>query len=360
MTASTCRSCGTQLRPSAKFCDECGTPTATTATAEYKQVTVLFADVVRSMELAAAVDPERLRDIITELFSRSTDVVCHYGGTVDKFTGDGVMALFGAPTALEDHAIRACLAALDIHREAGLLAQEVKRRDGITLDLRVGLNSGRVIAGAVGSGPLSYTAIGEQVGMAQRMESAAPPGGVMLSESTARLVERSAVLGETELVRIKGRDDPVAARRLLRVEPQRADRVAASLVGRRWEMTALDGMLERVLQGRGAVVALTGPAGIGKSRLAAEFAAIAARRGVEVFTVRAESHATDIPFTVVTRPLRSVTGVRDLDAESARAKLDTEAIDADEQDRLLLDDLLEIRNPAPRCRRSIQMPVSAA
>jgi class 3 adenylate cyclase len=97
MTASTCRSCGTQLRPSAKFCDECGTPTATTATAEYKQVTVLFADVVRSMELAAAVDPERLRDIITELFSRSTDVVCHYGGTVDKFTGDGVMALFGAP-----------------------------------------------------------------------------------------------------------------------------------------------------------------------------------------------------------------------------------------------------------------------
>ena len=169
------------------------------------------------------------------------------------------MALFGAPTALEDHAIRACLAALDIHREAGLLAQEVKRRDGITLDLRVGLNSGRVIAGAVGSGPLSYTAIGEQVGMAQRMESAAPPGGVMLSESTARLVERSAVLGETELVRIKGRDDPVAARRLLRVEPQRADRVAASLVGRRWEMTALDGMLERVLQGRGAVVASGAP-----------------------------------------------------------------------------------------------------
>jgi adenylate cyclase len=349
-----------QLRPSAKFCDECGTPTATTASAEYKQVTVLFADVVRSMELAAAVDPERLRDIMTELFSRSTDVVCHYGGTVDRFTGDGVMALFGAPTALEDHAIRACLAALDIHREAGLLAQEVKRRDGITLDLRVGLNSGRVIAGAVGSGPLSYTAIGEQVGMAQRMESAAPPGGVMLSESTARLVERSAVLGETELVRIKGRDDPVAARRLLRVEPQRADRVAASLVGRRWEMTALDGMLERVLQGRGAVVALTGPAGIGKTRLAAEFAAIAPRRGVEVFTVRAESHATDIPFTVVTRLLRSVTGVRDLDAESARAKLDTEAIDADEQDRLLLDDLLEIRNPPPRCRRSIQMPVSAA
>ena len=347
MTASTCASCGTPLRPNAKFCDECGTPTATaTASAEYKQVTVLFADVVHSMDIAATVGPERLRDIMSELLRRSTDVVRRYGGTVDKFTGDGVMALFGAPTALEDHAVRACLAALDIHREAGDLAQEVKRRDGITLELRVGLNSGRVIAGAVGSGPLSYTAIGEQVGMAQRMESAAPPGGVMLSESTARLVERWAVLAEPELVRIKGRDDPVAARRLLRVEQQRPDRVEARLVGRRWEMTALDGMLQRVLQGRGAVVTLTGPAGIGKSRIAREFAAIAAGRGVDVFTALAESHATDIPFTVVRRLLYSLTGIRDMDAESARATLDNAALECDEQDRLLLDDLLGIRDPA--------------
>jgi adenylate cyclase len=347
MTVSTCGSCGTQLRPSAKFCDECGTPTTTTSgSAEYKQVTVLFADVVRSMDVAAAVDPERLRDIMSELLRRSTDVVHHYGGTVDKFTGDGVMALFGAPSALEDHAVRACLAALGIHREAGELAEEVKRRDGITLVLRIGLNSGRVIAGTVGSGPLSYTAIGEQVGMAQRMESAAPPGGVMLTESTASLVERSAVLGERELVQIKGRHDPVVARRLLRVEAQRADRVEARLVGRRWEITALDGMLQRVLQGRGAVVALTGPAGIGKSRLARELAAVAAACGVDVFSARSESHATEIPFTVVARLLRSVTGVCDLDADSARATLDAQAFDGDEQDRLLLDDLLGIRDPA--------------
>src|ERR1700739_4929747 len=167
------------------------------------RMTVLFADVVHSMDIAAAVGAERLREIMTALVNRSSAVVQRYGGTVDKFTGDGVMALFGAPTALEDHAVRACLAALDIHREAGRLAQEVQGRDGITLGLRVGLNSGRVIAGAVGSGPLSYTAMGEQVGRAQRMESAAPPGGVMLSESTARLVERSAVLAQPELVRIK-------------------------------------------------------------------------------------------------------------------------------------------------------------
>ena len=115
-------------------------------------------------------------------------VVQRYGGTVDNFTGDGVMAVFGAPVALEDHAVRACLAALGV-QGAKRIAAEVGDRDGVELHLRVGLNSGQVIAGEVGSGALGYTAIGEQVGMAQRMESVAPPGGVMLSASTARLVE---------------------------------------------------------------------------------------------------------------------------------------------------------------------------
>ena len=107
----------------------------------------------------------------------------------DKFTGDGIMAVFGAPAALEDHAVRACLVALGVQEEAKRLASDVQERDGVELQLRVGLNSGQVIAGEIGSGPFGYTAIGEQVGMAQRMESVAPPGGVMLSGSTARLVE---------------------------------------------------------------------------------------------------------------------------------------------------------------------------
>ena len=147
-------------------------------------------------------------------------MVQRYGGTVDKFTGDGIMAVFGAPAALEDHALRACLAALGIQEEATRLAAEVEDRDGIDLRLRVGLNSGQVIAGEIGSGALGYTAVGEQVGMAQRMESVAPPGGVMLSDSTARLVEGAAVLGEPQLVRIKGADDAVPARRLLSVAAQ--------------------------------------------------------------------------------------------------------------------------------------------
>ena len=131
-------------------------------------------------------------------------MVTRYEGTVDKFTGDGVMAVFGAPIALEDHALRACMAALEIQAETSKLAAEVSNRDGIELQLRIGLNSGQVIAGEIGSTAGGYTAIGEQVGMAQRMESTAPPGGVMLSESTARLVENVVQLEDPELVQHQG------------------------------------------------------------------------------------------------------------------------------------------------------------
>ncbi|MCW2550622.1 MAG: adenylate/guanylate cyclase family protein [Mycobacterium sp.] len=199
-----CGTCRTVLRTNAKFCDECGASTAVAGDrATYKQVTVLFADVERSTDIAAAVDIERLREIMTALIERSAAVVKRYGGTVD-YNGDGVMALFGAPVALEDHAFRACLAALAIQEEAKRLAADVQRRDGVALRLRVGLNSGQVIAGDLGSGSLGYVATGESVGFAQRMESVAPPGGVMLSESTARLVEHCVTLAEPELVRIKG------------------------------------------------------------------------------------------------------------------------------------------------------------
>ena len=181
-----CGSCGTELRAGDNFCHECAAPVATATTpAEYKQVTVLFADIVHSMDIAAAVGAERLREIMSELLDRSTAVVTRYGGTLSQFTGDGIMAVFGAPITLEDHAIRACLAALGIQEEAKRLAAEVQDRDGIDLWLRVGLNSGQVIAGEIGSGSFGYTAVGEQVGMAQRMESVAPPGAVMLDVFTA-------------------------------------------------------------------------------------------------------------------------------------------------------------------------------
>ena len=183
--------------------------------------------------------------------------------------------------------------------------------------------------------------------MAQRMESVAPPGGVMLSASTARLVEGAASLGECERVRIKGAEEPVPARRLLgMVDGHRADgRAESNLVGRRWEMAAVEGLLDRAIDGHGAVVGVVGSPGIGKSRLVREVTAMAAARGVEVFTAFCESHASDIPFYVVARLLRAATGVRGLDNSAARASVRAQFPDADPEDVLLLEDLLGIADP---------------
>jgi len=350
MTAAAlvCRSCGTELPANSKFCNECGAPvTAHDAHAEYKQVTVLFADVVHSMDIAAAVGPERWREIMVDLADRCAAVVQRYGSRVAQWTGDGIMAVFGAPITLEDHAVRACLAALGVQQEATRLAVDVNERDGLDLRLRVGLNSGEVIAGGIGSGQFGYAAVGRQVGMAQRMEAVAPPGGVMLSASTARLVEGAASLGEWQPVRIKGAQEPVPARRLLGMaEGHRATPPAESnLVGRHWEMTAVEGLLGRAMDGHGAVVGVVGSPGIGKSRLVREVAAMAAARGVEVFTAYCESHASDIPFYVVARLLRAATDVGDLDTAVARAEVRAQFPDADPEDVLLLEDLLGIADP---------------
>jgi hypothetical protein len=292
------------------------------------------------------VGTERLREIMAELVDRATAVVQRYGGTVDKFTGDGIMAVFGAPAALEDHAVRACLAALGIQEELTRLAADMASRDGVDLQLRVGLNSGQVIAGEIGSAALGYTAIGEQVGMAQRMESIAPPGGVMVSDSTARLVEGAAVLGEPQLVRIKGSEVAVAARRLLSVAAQRTGVSRSTLVGRDWELSTLAAMLDRATSGRGCVVTVVGPPGIGKTRLAREAVQLAKTRGVEVFSTFCESHATDVPFHVVARLLRATGRLGGLDDQTARAQARAQFPDADPQDLLLLDDLVGIADPA--------------
>ncbi|WP_046320777.1 adenylate/guanylate cyclase domain-containing protein [Mycobacterium sp. UM_Kg1] len=347
--ATTCSTCGSQCLAGARFCHCCGAATtAATASAEYKQVTVLFADVVHSMDIAAAVGAERLREIMAALFGRCAGVVGRYGGTLEKFIGDAVMAVFGAPVALEDHAVRGCLAALEIQRQAQQLAAELSHADGVNLALRVGLNSGQVVAGELGSAAQNYTAIGEEVGFAQRMESVAPPGGVMLSESTARLVYQVAVLGEPELARIKGADEPVPVRRLLGMSPERRhqQRHDALLVGRSWEMGALRGILDEAIAGTGCVVGVAGPPGIGKSRIAREVSAAARSRGVDVFAVYCESHAREIPFHAATSLLRTALGIADLDDAAARARVQESAPGADPEDLLLFEDLLGIRGGA--------------
>ncbi|MGA8253980.1 MAG: adenylate/guanylate cyclase domain-containing protein [Mycobacterium sp.] len=364
-TSLVCHVCGSEPRKGARFCDSCGSAlTLVVDPAEYKQVTVLFADVVRSMDIAAALGPERLREVVTELVDRAVAAVQRYGGTVDKFTGDGIMALFGAPLALEHHAYRACLAALDIQQVARRVAVEVARRDGIDLRVRVGLNSGRVIAGEVGATHLGYTAVGEQVGMAQRMESVAPPGGVMLSESTARLVEDRVVLGERETVHIKGVDEGVPARRLLAadLEHRQKARHQSRLVGRQSEIGAVAGLLDQADRGEGTIITVTGRPGVGKTRLVRESVATARSRGFEVFVTYCESHTRDVPLHVISRLLRAIFGIVGLAAEEARVRVRSQVPEAGAEDLLLLDDLLGICggpcpevNPDARRRRLVEL-----
>ena len=351
MTAdATCAACGIELRERARFCDGCGAPIAQQQSAEYKQVTVLFADVVHSMGIARAVGAERLREIMADLFDGCAAIVNRYGGTVDKFTGDGIMAVFGAPIALEDHALRACLTALDIQETARELAAKVQSRDGVHIELRVGLNSGEVIAGDVGSSPWSYTAVGHQVGMAQRMESLAAPGGVMLSESTARLVAGVAVLGEPEGGNIKGADELVPARPLLAMRTGRPrpglQRRLSTLVGRKWELAALTAMLDQATAGRGCVVGVVGPGGIGKSRTVDEVVAMTDTLGHRVISTYCESHTSEVPFLVVSRLLRAAFGVEGMTDHEARKVLRERVPDADPADQVVLDDTLGIRDPA--------------
>ncbi|HXA89346.1 MAG TPA: adenylate/guanylate cyclase domain-containing protein [Mycobacterium sp.] len=364
-TSLVCHVCGAEPRKGARFCDACGSAlTLVVDPAEYKQVTVLFADVVRSMDIAAALGPERLREVVTELVDRAVAAVQRYGGTVDKFTGDGIMALFGAPLALEHHAYRACLAALEIQQVSRQVAVEVARRDGLDLRVRVGLNSGQVIAGEVGATHLGYTAVGEQVGMAQRMESAAPPGGVMLSESTARLVEDRVVLGEREMVHIKGVDVGVPARRLLGVDSEHRRKALheSRLVGRKSEKDAVAALLEHAGRGEGTVITVTGRPGVGKTRLVRESAATATSRGFEVFVTYCESHTRDVPMHVISRLLRAIFGIVGLTPEEARARVRSQIPDAAAEDLLLLDDLLGICggpcpdvDPDARRRRLVEL-----
>jgi adenylate cyclase len=343
-----CRTCGTELRHGARFCDACGAPAPEVGEQpEFKQVTVLFADVVNSLTIASAVGEERLREIMADVFGSAAAITRRYGGTVDKFTGDGIMALFGAPVALEDHAFRACLTALDIQEQIAQLADEVLRRDGVVLRLRVGLNSGRVIAGEISSEAGAYTAVGEQVGLAQRMESVAPPGGVLLGESTARLVEHAAELGPPEWVHLKGAEEPLPARRLLGAAAEHVGigRREPTLVGRTWEMNTVASILDQAINGAGCVVEVVGPPGIGKSRIMREAVILAIERGVEVFSVACESHTRDVPFRLVTRLMRTVFGVSGLDEQAGRAQVRAGIPDANPEDLLLLDDLLGIGDP---------------
>lgn len=321
--------------------------------AERKQVTVLFADVSGSMDLAEQEDPEEWRKIMQRFFSLLAETVTRFEGTVDKFTGDGIMAIFGAPIALEDHAQRACYAALQMLDDVAEYAAELRRAKGLNFSTRIGINSGEVVAGAIGEG--SYTAIGHTVGLAQRMEALAEPGKAYLTERAAELARGYLDLKDLGEFEIKGASRPVEVFELVGVGQARGrldlarERGFSRFVGREREMATLEGALRRAQDGEATAVGVVAEPGIGKSRLYLEFVERCRSEGTEVFEAQGQAHGKSIPFMPILQMLRAFFGIGDSEPEQlAREKIAGRALLLDAgfaEDLPLLFDFLGVPDP---------------
>jgi adenylate cyclase len=323
---------------------------------ERKQVTVLFADVSGSMDLAEQQDPEEWRKIMQRFFSILADAVARFEGTVDKFTGDGIMAVFGAPVAHEDHARRACYAALQMLDDVAGYAAELRRGPGLNFSTRIGINSGEVIAGAISPGAGGdYTAIGHTVGLAQRMEALAEPGKAYLTEHAASLATGYLDLHDLGEFEIKGASKPVRVFELAGVGAARSrldlarERGFSRFVGRTTEMEALEAALANAKDGNGGAVGLVADPGVGKSRLSHEFVQHCRADGVEVFEAQAQAHGQGIPFMPVLQMLRSFFGIGESEDEQlAREKIAGRALLLDSSfggDLPLMFDFLGVPDP---------------
>jgi adenylate cyclase len=324
--------------------------------AERKQVTVLFADVSGSMDLAEQQDPEEWRKIMQRFFSILADAVTRFEGTVDKFTGDGIMAVFGAPIAHEDHARRACYAALQMLDDVSDYAAELRRGPGLNFSTRIGINSGEVVAGAIGQGSDGdYTAIGHTVGLAQRMEALAEPGKAYVTEHTAELATGFLDLDDLGEFEIKGASRPVRVFELAGVGQARSrldlsrERGFSRFVGRAEEMDALTTALARAKEGDGGALGLVAEPGVGKSRLCHEFVQSCRADGVEVFEAQGQAHGTTIPFMPVLQMLRAFFGIGEREPEQlAREKIAGRALLLDPgfaADLPLMFDFLGVPDP---------------
>ncbi len=304
--ALTCASCGAEIPQAAKFCNRCGTPVGGPAAVdarfaspeaytpkhlaeriltsksalegERKQVTVLFADLKGSMELLAERDPEEARKLLDPVLERMMEAVHRYEGTVNQVMGDGIMALFGAPLAHEDHAVRACYAALKMQESVTRYGDEVQRTHGVPVQIRVGLNSGEVVVRSIGSDlKMDYTAVGQTAHLAARMEQMAKPGSILATGETLRFAEGYIQVRPLGRAPVKGLDAPVdvyevAGAGLFRSRLHAAAaRGLTRFVGREAELETLRRALARAQTGHGQVVALVGEPGVGKSRLFWEF-----------------------------------------------------------------------------------------
>jgi class 3 adenylate cyclase/tetratricopeptide (TPR) repeat protein len=340
-----CAACGHANREAAAFCEACGqrlraerVPRAYAPehlvdkiragqrrlAGERKHVTVLFADVTGSMALAEAVDAEAWQRIMDRFFTLLCDGVHRFEGTVNAFTGDGIMALFGAPIAHEDHGRRACYAALYLRDELARYAAELRRERGLNFSVRMGLNSGEVVVGTIGDDlQLDYTAIGHTVGLAQRMESLAEPGQAYLTEHTARLVDGFFALRDLGAFELKGVTEPPRVFRLEGSGPLRTRLEVAGargfsrFVGRRDELEALESALAAALVGGGAVVGVAGEPGVGKSRLCHELVQRCRAREMAVFEAHGVSYGKRIPLLPILEFARGWFGITEHDSEQA-------------------------------------------
>ena len=352
-----CAACGHDNRAPAKFCEECGArlpsqPAGARAGAEprtytprhlaeriltsraavqgeRKPVTVLFADVQGSMALAEQVDAEDWHGLMNQFFAILSDGVHRFEGTVNQYTGDGIMALFGAPLAHEDHAQRACYAALHLTATLREYAQALRRERGLQFSVRMGLNSGEVVVGAIGDDlRMDYTAQGHTVGLASRMEQLCEPGRVYLTEHTAALVRGYFELEDLGHFTIKGVRAPLRVFALLAAGPLRTRLDVARagglsrFIGRAEELAALDAAFADAAAGRSAAVGVVAEAGVGKSRLCVEFGARCRTRGAAVVESQALAHGAALPYLPVLTLFRRLLGIDERDAaETARQKI---------------------------------------
>jgi class 3 adenylate cyclase/tetratricopeptide (TPR) repeat protein len=365
--ASTCPSCGFLNEGGEKFCGGCGRSLTATASpveprfsspqtytpkhlaqkiltsksaleGERKQVTVLFADLKGSMELLADRDPEDARKILDPVLERMMEAVHRYEGTVNQVMGDGIMALFGAPLAHEDHAVRACYAALRMQDSVGRYAEELRRRHGVDVQIRVGLNSGDVVVRSIGSDlHMDYTAVGQTTHLAARMEQLARPGTTLMTEATLRGAEGYVQVKPLGPMPIKGLTEPLPVYEVLAAGTARtrlqasAARGLTRFVGREAEVDVLRQAIAEAAGGRGQVAAVVGEPGVGKSRLFYEFIHSHRTHGWLVLESSSVSYGKATPYLPLIDLLKSYFKIADRDDTRAiRAKVTGNLLTLDE------------------------------
>jgi class 3 adenylate cyclase/tetratricopeptide (TPR) repeat protein len=317
VAASACPRCGSDLPPDARFCPSCGLTLASHDSAEERRVvTVLFADVTGSTELGERLDPEHLREVMASYFAAMREEIEAEGGTVEKFIGDAVMAVFGVPAAHEDDPIRALRAALRMRERLDDVNDRLMAARGVTLQIRIGVNTGEVLA-SVDPQPGEPMVTGDAVNVAARLQGAAEPGGILASERTARGA-RGFRFGEATSLDLKGKGQPVPAMELLEGAAAIQDRgvpgLHAPMVGRDEELSLLLTMFRRsAAEGRPNLVTIYGDAGVGKSRLTSEFLLRAERDGAMVVRGRCLPYGEGITYWPLAEILKGYAGVLDSD-----------------------------------------------